>query len=71
MVILANQYSASASEILVGAVQDHGRATVVGKKTFGKGSVNILRQLDNGGGLFLTFARWFTPDGRLHRPQRA
>ena len=65
MVILANQYSASASEILVGAVQDHGRATVVGKKTFGKGSVNILRQLDNGGGLFLTFARWFTPDGRL------
>ena len=65
MVILANQYSASASEILVGALQDHERATVIGKKTFGKGSVNILRQLDNGGGLFLTFARWFTPDGRV------
>ena len=65
IVLLANQFSASASEILVGALQDHGRATVVGRKTFGKGSVNILRQLDNGGGLFITFARWFTPDGRL------
>ena len=65
MVILANQFSASASEILVGALQDHDRATVIGKKTFGKGSVNVLRQLDNGGGLFLTFARWFTPDGRV------
>ena len=64
MVILANQFSASASEILVGALQDHDRATVIGRTTFGKGSVNILRQLDNGGGLFLTFARWFTPDGR-------
>ncbi len=65
LVLLANQFSASASEILVGALQDHGRATVVGRKTFGKGSVNILRQLDNGGGLFITFARWFTPNGRL------
>ena len=65
MVILANQFSASASEILVGALQDHGRATVIGRTTFGKGSVNILRQLDNGGGLFLTFARWYTPDGRV------
>ena len=65
MVILANQFSASASEILVGALQDHDRATVIGRTTFGKGSVNILRQLDNGGGLFLTFARWYTPDGRV------
>ena len=65
MVILANQFSASASEILVGALQDHSRATVIGRKTFGKGSVNILRQLDNGGGLLLTFARWYTPDGRV------
>lgn len=65
LVLLANGFSASASEILVGALQDHQRADVVGTKTFGKGSVNILRQLDNGGGLFITFARWFTPDGRL------
>ena len=65
MVILANQFSASASEILVGTLQDHGRATVIGRTTFGKGSVNVLRQLDNGGGLFLTFARWYTPDGRV------
>ncbi len=65
MVVLANQFSASASEILVGALQAHDRATVIGATTFGKGSVNILRQLDNGGGLFLTFARWHTPDGRV------
>ena len=65
MVLLANQFSASASEILVGALQDHDRATVIGRTTFGKGSVNVLRQLDNGGGLFLTFARWYTPDGRV------
>ena len=65
MVMLANQFSASASEILMGALQDHDRATVIGRTTFGKGSVNVLRQLDNGGGLFLTFARWYTPDGRI------
>lgn len=65
MVILANEFSASASEILVGALQDHNRATFIGETTFGKGSVNILRGLNNGGGLFLTFAHWYTPDGRL------
>ena len=68
LVILANQFSASASEILVGALQDHQRATVVGVSTFGKGSVNILRKLSNDGGLFLTHARWFTPTGRLIHP---
>ena len=64
MVVLTNGGSASASEILVGALQDHGRATIVGATTFGKGTVNILRELSNGGGLVITIARWFTPLGR-------
>ena len=65
LVVLANEFSASASEILIGAIQDRERATVVGATTFGKGSVGILRRLANGGGLFMTTARWFTPAGRL------
>ena len=65
LVVLANGYSASASEIVVGAIQDHGRAQVVGSTTFGKGSVNILRRLSNGGGLYMTIAKWYTPNGRL------
>ena len=63
--MLANEFSASASEILAGALQDHNRALVVGATTFGKGSVNILRRLSNGGGLYITFAHWYTPAGRL------
>ena len=65
LVILANRGSASASEIVVGALQDHERAQIVGDTTFGKGSVNRLYRLGNGGGLYLTFAKWYTPDGRL------
>ena len=65
LVILANRGSASASEIVVGALQDHERAQIVGDKTFGKGSVNRLYRLGNGGGLYLTFAKWYTPGGRL------
>lgn len=65
LVVLANGFSASASEIVVGAIQDHGRAQVVGSTTFGKGSVNILRRLSNGGGLYMTIAKWYTPSGRL------
>ena len=64
MVVLTNEFSASASEILAGALQDYERATVVGATTFGKGSVNVLRRLSNDGGLYVTFARWFTPLGR-------
>ena len=65
MVVLANESSASASEILVGALQDHNRAIMIGTTTFGKGSVNILRPLSNEGGLYITIAHWYTPLGRL------
>lgn len=65
LVVIANEYSASASEILVGAVQDTNRGRVVGDTTFGKGSVSILRPLSNGAGLYITVAHWYTPAGRL------
>tara|TARA_Y100000590_G_scaffold470508_1_gene665843 strand:+ start:11781 stop:13055 length:1275 start_codon:yes stop_codon:yes gene_type:complete len=65
LVILANEYSASASEILVGAIQDYKRGTIIGKKTFGKGSVNIIRKLSNGGGIGISISRFYSPLGRL------
>ncbi len=65
MVVLVNQFSASASEVLSGALQDKGRALIVGTTTFGKGSVNKLKPLSDGGGLYYTYGRWYTPDGRL------
>ncbi len=65
MIVLVDDDSASGSEVLSGALQDHGRAAVAGNTTYGKGSVNILRQLDDGSGLYITTARWFTPNGRL------
>jgi len=65
MVVLVDGFSASGSEVLVGALQDYGRATIAGSKTFGKGSVNALRQLKDGSGLFITTGRWLTPNGRL------
>ena len=65
MVVLVDNASASGSEVLAGALQDHGRAVIAGAKTFGKGSVNILRRLNDGSGIYITIARWLTPDGRL------
>ncbi len=65
MVVIINDYSASASEILAGALRDHKRAKLIGTTTYGKGSVNVQTELSNGGGIFFTIARWYTPKGVL------
>ena len=65
LILLVNQHTASAGEVLAGALQDRDRATVVGVRTFGKGSVNQLAPLSDGGGLYYSYGRWYTPDGRL------
>ena len=65
LVVLVNQFSASASEVLLGALMDHDRAEVIGVTTFGKGSVNTLKPLSDGSGVYFTIGRWYTPLGTL------
>jgi len=64
IVVLVNQYTASGSEVLSGALQDYHRATIAGNTTLGKGSYDSFFQLSDGSAIYLTIGRWLTPDGR-------
>ena len=64
MVVLVNQYTASSSEVLSGALQDYHRATIAGNITLGKGSYDSFFLLSDGSAIYLTIGRWLTPDGR-------
>ncbi|MFC1974198.1 S41 family peptidase [Chloroflexota bacterium] len=65
LVVMVNGDSASSSEVVAGALQDHKRAELVGTRTLGKGSVNHIRELSDGSAIYITIARWYTPNGRL------
>jgi carboxyl-terminal processing protease len=63
VVVILNRFSASGSEVLAAALHDNGRATLVGEKSFGKGTVNVSNELKDGGQLYVSIAKWLTPNG--------
>lgn len=62
VVVLQDQFSASGAELLAAALQENGRAVIIGTTSFGKGTVNHVRELSNGGAVYVSIARWLTPD---------
>ena len=70
LVVLTDEYTASASEIVAGALQDHDRALIIGQTSFGKGLVQSVFNLDGGYALKLTTAKWYTPSGRSIQKER-